>query len=203
MNSSWIFVNNEWAYADSISTTPLTTGYAADGPLDHNLAEWSYNPTLALTDGPPTNGVIYLVRINCRYGGLISNVWLSQQSNATSGTAGANFVGIYDSTGLKIAQTADLTTPWTANSLLTVSVPLVTPVTLTRGSFYWVGILANLSGQGHFRYQAITNNHANVGLNGYQSLCSVYGTAQTTLPTNLTIANASQTNALYYWVGLS
>lgn len=150
----------------------------------------------------PTTGVIYLNKVVVHQTTSVSQLQLFVNSLGSALTAGQNFMGIYDSSGNRVAVTADQSTVW--NTAGWKSVPLVgAPFNLSAG-FYWIAILAN--GVTGLKFNASNGNNLSGALvNGTLSAATgrwVTNGTGTTLPSSITPASNSFSQ-LTWWVGAS
>lgn len=131
-NSSRLTTIEGTANGDLVNLQAAEAGYRAmNFPAEH----------MDPTGQAPTTGVIYLNKVVLHQTTSVTNlnVWVSTLGSALTG--GQNFMGIYDSSGNRVAQTADQSSVW--NTAGWKSVPVVGgPFNLTAG-FYWIAILAN------------------------------------------------------------
>lgn len=112
-------------------------------PADRSLLAWTIDPGSARDSNSPTNGLIRGSRIK-HPGGLITGLAYVSLSPQVGGVAGQNFLGIYDTAGNRLAQTADLTAAWAAANVVEVTSPLTAPINLPAG-FYDIVVLANMN----------------------------------------------------------
>lgn len=112
-------------------------------PADRGLLAWTIDPGVARDSNAPTNGLIRGSRIK-HPGGLITGIAYVSLSPQVGGVAGQNFLGIYDTNGNRLAQTADLTAAWAAANAVEVTSPLSAPINLPAG-FYDIVVLANMN----------------------------------------------------------
>lgn len=104
-------------------------------PADHSLLAWNYDPILS-------QGV-YVPGVNGQMFGCTIRVWTSftctgvAYATATAiagGTTGRNLVGIYDSSGNRLAQTADQTTSYA--TIGARAVPWTSSISITPGTYH-------------------------------------------------------------------
>lgn len=130
------------------SLGPLMVAGVDLAALDRGLLGWSYDVLMALGTGSPTAGTVTGSRVR-HGGGTITNILMATGgSPLIGGTAGQNFVAIYDvTTSARLALSVDLTTqlatlpspssdPWVF--------PLSAPIILPAG-MYDVAVLQNLT----------------------------------------------------------
>jgi hypothetical protein len=166
-------------------------------PTDFGYAAWTYDPIMASNSTAPTGGVLYLSRIQIRSTITVSKVALGVVSvSGMSLTSGQCFIGIYDSTGAKVATTADLSATITAAGEIAVS--LASSITLNAG-FYWAGILLNGTTPTIARCQGQINNLGSGQLTSATRRFGSYGSTQTSLPTSLTLSSIGSVTTQNYW----
>ncbi len=170
---------------------------------DQNLAAWTFDPALALSSTGPLAGALVLSRLQIRTGRTLGNVWLAVSTAGVALTAGQNLAGLYSSTGALVAVTADQSTAWASTGVKTA--PFVLPYAATPGA-YWVGILSNAttstpsfarSGAG------AVSGVSSAGLAATAARFGSYGSAQTALPGQLTLASITIATNGTFWAGVS
>lgn len=165
-------------------------------PQDHGLKAWTQDPAGCGSVGSAsTAGVIYLSKVLLRNAGTVSNLYYTV-TNAGSGlTAGQNLVGLYDSTGTKLVEAADQTTPMSSTGTKTAA---ITPQALAAGSYY-IALLTNGTTPPQFmRGGGASGSALNVGLTVATGRFLDFGTGQTTLPASITLSSAAF-NAAARW----
>lgn len=165
-------------------------------PQDHALKAWTQDPAGCGSVGSAsTAGVIYLSKVLLRNAGTVSNLYYTV-TNAGSGlTAGQNLVGLYDSTGTKLVEAADQTTPMSSTGTKTAA---ITPQALAAGSYY-IALLTNGTTPPQFmRGGGASGSALNVGLTVATGRFLDFGTGQTTLPASITLSSAAF-NAAARW----
>lgn len=172
------------------------------GAPDHGYLAWTFPPiTAAGATALATAGVLYLSKVYVRNGFTASNVTFDVGAAGGTLTAGQNFVGLYNSSGSRVALTADMTTVFsTANTLNTVA--FTAPAALTAG-FYWVAALFNgTTGPTLFRGNGTTSRTLNAGLTAATSTAGTILTGQTSLPASFTPSSITPSFP-NYWFALS
>lgn len=172
-------------------------------PADQGLITWTHDPATCRSTGDNiTSGTIYLCKVKIvDRATVVSNVLLSILNTPTSMTSGQNFVGLYDSSGNRLAVSADQSANWTSAGLKTVA--LTSPQTLAVGSYY-VAILMVSTGtvpqllQGNGASASALNAGLTVGTARFINTAA----GNTSLPSSITLASQS-TNAGSRWVALT
>lgn len=180
----------------NISNLQTATATLDWQPQDHALKAWTQDPAGCGSVGSAsTAGVIYLSKVLLRNAGTVSNLYYTV-TNAGSGlTASQNLCGLYDSTGTKLVEGADQTTPMSSTGTKTVA---ITPQALAAGSYY-IALLTNGTTPPQFmRGGGASGSALNVGLTIATGRFLDFGTGQTTLPASITLSSAAF-NAAARW----
>jgi len=163
-----------------------------------NMSDLAFAQSTNIT----TAGTIYIFKIPIRAAVTITNVvWnVTTAGNNTGGSTGT-FSGLYNSSGTLLSGSADAAALFTSTGLATV--PLTTPQALSAGTFVWAALVTNLGTTQPTLARAAGSSAAyNAGLTAATFRLAVNGLTQTSLPT-LTPASNTNTNSLFFWVGLS
>jgi hypothetical protein len=165
-------------------------------PQDMNMKAWTQDPAgCGSTGSASTSGVMYLSRVILRSAATISNLYYTVATAGVTLTAGQNWCGLYNSTGTKLAEGPDQTTPMTSLGTKTVA---ITPQNLAAGSYY-IALLTNGTTPPQFmRGNGASGSALNVGLTVSTGRFLDYGTGQTTLPATATLSSAAF-NAAARW----
>lgn len=182
---------------------PLST--TNDGtfiPSDQNLLTWTHDPATlrSVSNSPVTSGTVILSKVKIvNRSTVVTNVIVGIESAGVTLTAGQNLVGLYDSSGNRLAQSADQSANWTSAGMKTIA--LTAPVTLAVGSYY-VAILAVGTTPPAFSMGAGGSVNINVGLSTGAARFLLGPTAQTALPATITLGSQSTTTGAR-WAALS
>jgi len=125
------------AWTNGVGASVTYTSPNAE-PAEQSLAGWNFDPAFLSTvsNNPPVAGTMYLLRIKLKNAATISNALVSV---AASGVALTNcFVALYDSTGTRVAVTADVSSSLTSTGLKTLA--FTGSYSAAAGTFY-VGLL--------------------------------------------------------------
>jgi hypothetical protein len=212
-NTGMYFNNNDIFGFIPITRTsspgPSTSGviniypaYQPDNPSRHGFLEWYFDPNLSTTGSALTSGTIYLMKISPQYNFTINNVTLVLNGTAaTNLTSGQNLVGIYNSSGTRIAVSADQSSSWLTTGTKTISVGATS---LISNQDYFIAVLSVGTGTMPTMARLSTSSGiVNVGQTNATQRASVNGTSQTSLPSSLTLSSNSGTNVITIWAGLS
>ncbi|MET9385302.1 hypothetical protein ABZY09_30580 [Streptomyces sp. NPDC002928] len=101
---------------------------------DMGLLLWTGDPAYATATTTLTSGTVYTVKLNVRQAMTATNLIYSVFTAGSTLTSGQNFVGLYDSSGNRVAVSADQTSNW--GSLGTMVTPFTAPVALTPGAYF-------------------------------------------------------------------
>lgn len=178
-----------------------TTNVATFNQADHGLLTWTQDPATLNGGYTLATGQIYLskVKITSR-STVVSNILYGVTTAGTALTAGQCFVGLYDSSGNRLAISADQST--VMNSLGAKTVALTAPQTLAVGSYYvaflavGTGTLPSVAGGGGI------SSTINAGLTTGTSRFLNTATGNTSLPATITLSSQS-TNTASRWAALS
>jgi hypothetical protein len=181
------------------------TGVSVNGIQagDHGFLAWNFDPVLSQGgNNTNTQGNVFLNAVKLRTARTVSNLHCYVSTAGTSITAGANWIGLYDSTGTLLGSAA-MDSAFASTGLKTLA---ITPVSAAAG-WYWVAILPNITGTVAQLLVANANGATqnvspNIGLAASAYRCAVNGTGATTLAA-LTPANNSTTGAKPFWVAVS
>lgn len=156
-------------------------------PANHHLHAWTADPATINNAQIFANGQPRLVRVNMEHPAAATKIYWWVTTAGVTATAGQNHVGIYDSTGAKLASVnvdADITSTGLKTST-------IASVDLQAGQFYWLAALFNAAtaptlAWGPSTALAAGGNAANVGLAVSEMRGGVNGSAQTSLPASIT-----------------
>jgi hypothetical protein len=181
---------------DSSTAGPAGPGWA-DRPTDQNLLAWTYDPNMAGHVTAQSNagvaGRITLVRIILREAITWSNVWIGLAGIDAAAVLSNCYLGVYDSGGTLKGATADI-----SSSLMTGATAKALPLTASfsaAAGTYFIAMLLN----GTWATNSLTFKGSgagisvNAGLSAPNLRYSNMLTAQTSLPSSLTLASQTTT----------
>lgn len=189
------------------STDAATQGYS-DGliiqPWDQGCVAWTHDPFVALNGAVAVvAGVVYLTALNVGRAGTVSNISVLV-SIAAAGTVTNCFAGLYNSSGTRLAITADQSAAWNSVSFRTMA---VTPVAVTPGRYYCALVVGAASttlpqfARGGNTGSSLMYNVGALAANS-NLRCATVLTGQTTLSSSLTVTNFAASN-VNTWFGLT
>lgn len=165
-------------------------------PAQVGLKEWTADPQVCSADFNHNSGVLLLMRMQWRdESTTLSEIGFCVTSSA-SGPGAYSGVAVYaDGVGVvnKLGESVNAGTQWTSQG--PKSIALTAPVTVVKGSFYYIGILWQGSGNGRIAGvpAVILDALMNAGKRR-----SVYLTGQTDFPSTINISTANTNNATYW-----
>lgn len=192
------------AWGQPLNTALSTMANGLWNPEDMGLVQWAYDPALinGLTGTNPASGTVRMVRMpRLPEPQTVNSVSFFIGSAAVAPTAGQCFAGVYNSSGVRLGQSADISGQLGVSGM--VNFALTAPLVLPAGD-YFATILMNASGVPSLGVSNSPGLHANsVNGNLTASIARVTDgpTAQTTLPANITMG--SRTLSTHgTWAGL-
>ena len=163
-------------------------------PADDGLLAANYDPLIVTTQSALSLGRLYVMRIPVRSPVTVSNVWVYLNA-AGSGSTTGTFAGLYDSSGNKLAGSADIASLVIGSAGL-IALPLGSSVPVTAG-FVYAAYVQNGITSPSFYHPLATADFATASQYRFSTSG---GSGVTTLPPSLTMAT---TNAISIWAGLS
>lgn len=166
-------------------------------PSEVGLVGWTASPEDGgnATTAALTSGTLILASFWLRNTSTISNVILHVTTAGATLTSGQCLIGIYNSSGTLIGQTADQSGVWTSTGVKTAA--LTSAISNAAPGKYYVAILAVGTTPPAFRAGASVATwwNGNGALAGANLRCFTNGTALTALPASITPASNVTTNA--------
>lgn len=169
-------------------------------PSDYGLIAWSIDASQGANSQVLTSGTLIMVGIKLRTQATVSNVNIVVSTAGAALTAGQNLVGIYDSAGTQVAQSASQEANWTTTGHKQIALT-GGPFVLAPGTYY-VAILSNGGTPIAIpRETSLASNVINLNLT-VATARSASLAGQTALPGSITPGSrAFDTNS--YWVAIS
>lgn len=188
------FLNTRVQYEPYTSYTARSSAFpqsypmqtSSDQPQDHALISWTFDPEQVQSGTLLTGGTVYLSKVYVRNRATLANVYWWVTTAGATPTAGQNEVGLYDSTGARVAS-ANVDADISSTGLKTTAMS----ATLTPG-WYWVGMVFNASTVptiGRGTSTTGVGTASNVGLATASLRFATNATAQTSLPATVTPAS--------------
>lgn len=156
---------------------------------DQGLVGWTFDPVITTGTAASTSETIYFVKIPVRKAATITNILVVVGILGSGLTAGQNLVGLYNSSGTKLSESADQAASWAAGTG-TKTIPLLTPQSVSAG-FYYAAIMSNGTTPAGFLRGTSQSSSAN-NLGG--TFRNVNTTANTSLPASFTPGSANTDN---------
>jgi hypothetical protein len=186
------------------STTSIVPPLAIESLSTLGIQAWNY-PSLYTSASTPAlaSGRIYTMLVPLAYSITVTNILIGVQVAGATLTTAENWIGLYNSAGTLIGQSADQTTAWAGTGLITAA--LVSGPFAVSGSFCVVALVSNGTTCPQFSKAATgapAPAIANLNATGANLLFAGNGTG-TVLPGTLTYASANGANGQAMWVGLS
>jgi hypothetical protein len=170
-------------------------------PVNQGMAAWTYDPALAQNSSLLTGGTVYLSKVHISEAVTATKVyWWITTAGATP-TAGQNFVGLYDSSGNRLA-TTNVDADISSTGLKTTT---ITGQNLTAGSFYWIAMVFNAATAPTIARATGSTGLAsavNAGLTSSTYRFATNGTGQTALPASITPGSNVAAGFAGPWAGI-
>ncbi|MGW3821778.1 hypothetical protein ACWEAF_05585 [Streptomyces sp. NPDC005071] len=168
-----------------------------DLPSEQGLLAWTYDPNMAGHVTAQSNagvaGRITLVRIIIRKTITWSNVWLGLSGVDAAAVLANCYLGVYDSSGALKGTTADISTSLMSGATAK-PLPLATPFTAVPGTYFIAMLLNGTWATNSLTFKASgAGVSTNAGLSAPNLRYSNMLSAQTTLPSSLTLSGQTTT----------
>lgn len=169
-----------------ITTNELDNSSGIWTPEDNGHLAWTMDPYVASSSRAVINGVVQLHMVSVKKAVTVNRFYLSRSGAGTSMTVGQNFIGLYNSAGMLVGQTADQSANFSV-ALTPLDAPLVIQAAIPAGK-YWVGILANSTGTlpTFLGGPAGLGAHFNLGTDSSTRRLAQFGAGLTALPASIT-----------------
>jgi Hyaluronidase protein (HylP) len=167
-------------------------------PSDQSYNGWSYDPIAAANNTAPVAGTPVLIKVRANTTGTVSIIYLNVNTLGSGFTALASYAALYDTSGNRLAQSADLAT--TLNSTGAKAIALTSSASVAGGQFYYVYLVVNASGM------PALNRAGNVGVinqnlgPGTYRFCTV-GSGISSPPVTIDL-NTSVALSTSYWAAI-
>jgi hypothetical protein len=195
-------INGNLAVSGAVTIGGVASPAGQFLPGDVGYLAWTYDPTTTVNSSPSVNGTLYLAQVILRTPQTISTLSTSLAAAAVTPTANQNFLGLYDSSGVRQAVTAPGAIDAATASTGPISQAVITPYAAPAGK-YWVAVLLNATTPAQFARASGFQSTPNAGTAGATLRWAVNGTAQTTLPTTITPASNTSNGNVTLWAAVS
>lgn len=169
-------------------------------PSDYGLISWSTDTSQGANSQVLTSGTLIMIGIKVRATASLTNVKLLVSTAGSGLTVGQNLVGVYDSAGNRVGQSADQSGNWTTTGTKTIALT-GGPFSIPAGTYY-VAVLSNGTTPISIpRETSLAANIINLDL-PVASARSASLAGQTTMPVSITPGSRSfDMNS--YWAAIS
>lgn len=171
-------------------------------PTELGALTWSHDPATSAGQSGTTAGVLHMIRLDAPVDAVATNLVVAIQTAGATLTAGQNFGALYNSTGTRIAVSADQSAAFTGTGLITI--PFTSPVQLTAGTYY-AALLTNGTTQPMFMRTVGATALAsaiNFGLTVSNARWANSGTSQTSTPASVAMSGRTF-GASGFWAALT
>lgn len=159
-------------------------------PADNQILSWTIDPALASGSVATTSGAVALGQIVVKVNAVVNTLYAGLTASTTTATAG--YMGIYDAAGTLLGQTANQAATWNGTTG-PMAVPLTAPVSLTPGKYY-IALLINAAATGTWlRGAGGGSNWANLPIAGAQRFGNT-GAGLSALPASFSPGAVSASN---------
>jgi hypothetical protein len=170
-------------------------------PADHGAIAWTSDPALTTGTTATANGLVYLARMPIRTAATITKVWWDQTTGPTTPTAGQNFAGLYNSSGILLSSVN--IDGKTGNGVQSATLDAAQSVT---AGYVWMALMFNaatppvlMRGGGQTAAANVFNQTAAT----YRWAVNGTTAGLTALPSSITPSSNSQTGVIAFWAALS
>jgi hypothetical protein len=190
---------------------------SAIAPSSLGLKAYNYPYVWATGTGSAvtTAGALYLAKIPIVGNTLVTDIYIKIATAASGLTSGQNFVGLYNSSGTRVATSADLTATIGTNTGV-ITCAMATPYTTPSSDYYYVGMFFNAGTtqpvlSAYTGFVTVTTSVATFGsattfgntAAKFPFSVSATGSNTTALPASITMASNTATGAYTLWVGVN
>lgn len=193
-------VNNALTSQDNRITTLENRGGSSTASL--GFIATPYDPAQGAASSALTSGTVYMMRMDLAAPATLTTSTITLITAGATLTAAQNFVGLYDSTGARVALTADQSAAWTTTGEKNAA--FTSPYAAAAGTYYLALLSNGTTPIGPMRTNPSPTSAAaiNHGLSNATGRWATGPTAQTTLPASITMASRTLTH-LTFWFGVS
>lgn len=159
---------------------------------------WTVDTSVLQAEYNAGNGVLLMQRVYFPRSEVISSLFACITVNGDGSAIGENAMALYDDSGTLLAKSADSLTPFQSGSVGAHEFPLLTPQSVTAGTYGWIAVLSNTGGGVPKLASTTAFLPENVLNLGHRR--SVYLTGQSSIPSSVNIAAANVNNGVH-WFG--
>lgn len=187
--------------------TPLNLALAHLGksiwqPDDYGLITYTSNMEGLASGAQPASGGVRLRRIRLIQPETITNLHIAVTVAGITLTAGQSFLGLYTTSGTRVAVTADQSGSWTSTGFKTAA--LTSPYAAAAGDYFAAIVTNGATTPTLAQESALATFTANAGLAAGSSAFSMSGpAAQTSLPASINMGVDVTLGSNTYWFGAS
>lgn len=167
-------------------------------PADYGLLAWVGDPGYLAGSLAVPAGIVHLLRIKVTKAVTISNIVLQLGGSSIVLTAGQNFAALFDTSGNRLAVTADQSSNWATAGTKTSA--LTAPYAAAAG-FYYVGILFNGSAPPNLGRFGQVSAFNNVGVSPMRF--AQYSSGVTAMPSTIPMGSIVADATAAWWAGVS
>lgn len=155
---------------------------------------WDYDPENVSGSGNIlTSGTIYLHKLYLQAGTTVNSIAAGIQVAGSTLTAGQSLMGIYNSAGTRVGVTADQSASWVSPGYK--SAALTSPYSVVTAGFHHIALLSVGTTPPTFYSTNAPSSLFNGNTSGATLRHATNATAQTTLPSSLTLSSNVSTSA--------
>jgi hypothetical protein len=166
---------------------------AGSKPADQLLIGWVYDSEHASSTNILTSGTVYLHKMWFPADSTVSSLGWTITTGGSSLTAGQSLMGLYNAAGTLLAQTADQSGNWTSTGF---KLPALTaPLAITTSDYYYVAVLSVGTTPPTGASSPGLQTTYNANTTGADLRHAVGATAQTALPSTITMSSNTSTSA--------
>jgi hypothetical protein len=181
------------------STARGNLGIVDTVPADASLVTWAFPPWASSSAGPGNSGFTYYMRVKIPAAATVTGVRLYQTAAGATLTSGQCLAGLYDSSGNRVAVSADQSTAWGTGSQANKDAPFTSQYSAAAG-YYWIALLFNGT-TGPSWPKGAPSGAANAGWSAAPFPVLISGSGQTSLPASVTLTSLSTTVSAF-WASL-
>lgn len=211
--------NGTVTFNSAVNTGSINSNdaYSVIAPSSLGLKAYNFPFYLATGTGSAvtTAGALYLAKIPIVGGTLVTNVYIKIATAASGLTTGQNFVGLYNSSGVRVATSADMTATIGTNTGV-ITCPMAAAYTTPASDYYYVAMFFNAGTtqpvlSTYAGFATVTTDVATFGsattfgntAAKYPFAVSSTGGNTTALPASITMSGNTATGAYTLWTGVN